>query len=183
MKKGSVGLAVLGWLLFNICSHAQEAPPAPAAAQVRTTALDAFVKQDSFNDVKLSPTGEFYAVSVPLEDRTVLVILRRSDLKQTGMFSMRGKTHVANFWWVNRDTVVIALGEKSGGLEQPVITGELASTRADGTDQRKLVTMDRGDAIDPRWSPDGSRIAFVHIPDALIYVVNADGGGVKRVSR
>lgn len=138
MKKGSFGLAVLGWLLFNIGSHAQEVPPAPSAAQTGTTSLDAFVKQDSFNDVKLSPTGEFYAVSVPLEDRTVLVILRRSDLKQTGMFNMRGKTHVANFWWVNNDTVVIALGEKLGGIEQPVITGELASTRADGTDQRMI---------------------------------------------
>jgi Tol biopolymer transport system component len=45
--------------------------------------------------------------------------------------------------------------------------------------------MPRGDAVDPRWSPDGSRIAFVHMPDgmngdaALICVVNADGTALR----
>jgi Tol biopolymer transport system component len=66
---------------------------------------------------------------------------------------------------------------------------ELYVMSADGSDQKKLVTMERGDAIDPRWSPDGSRIAFVHMPDGMngeeraIYVVNADGSGLKKISR
>jgi Tol biopolymer transport system component len=49
--------------------------------------------------------------------------------------------------------------------------------------------MERGDAIDPRWSPDGSRIAFVHMPDGMngevraIFVVNGDGTGLQRLSK
>ena len=66
---------------------------------------------------------------------------------------------------------------------------ELYVMKADGSDQRKLLTLERGDAIDPRWSPDGSRIAFVHMPEGMngeeraIYLVNADGTGVKKISR
>ena len=64
---------------------------------------------------------------------------------------------------------------------------ELFTMNADGSDQKKLPTMERGDAVDPRWSPDGSKIAFVHLPDgmngraAIVCTVNADGTGVRRL--
>ena len=66
---------------------------------------------------------------------------------------------------------------------------ELFVMNADGSDQRKLLTMERGDAIDPRWSPDGSRIVFVQMPvgmngqERAIHVVNADGTGLRRLSK
>ena len=49
---------------------------APACAQVD---LDAYLRRDRYERMKISPTGEFIAVTVPLEDRTVLAILRLSD--------------------------------------------------------------------------------------------------------
>lgn len=133
MKLFNMIATVATLLVAPLYTHAAGTGTGPAPV-----ALDAFIKQDKFNQIKLSPTGEYYAVSVPLEDRTVLVVLRRSDLKQTGMFNMRGKTHVADFWWVNDERVVIALGEKQGGLDQPVLTGELVATNADGTRQEML---------------------------------------------
>lgn len=132
-------VVALAFLAMPFGLAAQESRMDTAVATPATAVpLDAFIKQDSFNTIKLSPTGEYYAVSVPLEDRTVLVILRRSDLKQVGMFNMRGKTHAANFWWVNDERIVIALGEKQGGLDQPVLTGELVATNADGTRQQMV---------------------------------------------
>lgn len=37
--------------------------------------------------------------------------------------------------------------------------------------------------LDPRWSPDGQRIAFArwHLPNDGLYIMNADGGGAQRV--
>jgi len=38
--------------------------------------------------------------------------------------------------------------------------GEIFTMKADGSDQRVLVSMPGQSAIDPRWSPDGARIVF-----------------------
>lgn len=123
---------VCGWLAAAALCAAQS----PAGGSKAEVPLDAFIKQDSFKGMKISPTGEYYAVSVPLEDRTVLTILRRADLKQTGFFNMRGKTHVMDFSWVSDDTVLISLGEKQGGLDEPRPTGELVTVKADGSGQK-----------------------------------------------
>ena len=64
---------------------------------------------------------------------------------------------------------------------------EIFTMNADGSDQKRLVSMDRGDAVDPRWSPDGSTIAFVHLPDgmkgsaAIICTVDADGTALRHL--
>jgi TolB protein len=50
---------------------------------------------------------------------------------------------------------------------------ELFTATAGGETQQMLVSMPAGDAVDPRWSPDGRYIAFVHVP----------GGGAADVSR
>jgi TolB protein len=64
---------------------------------------------------------------------------------------------------------------------------EIYVMNADGSDQRRIVSMPEGDAIDPRWSPDGSRIVFVHLPggmqgeERIVCLANADGTGVRRL--
>jgi Tol biopolymer transport system component len=64
---------------------------------------------------------------------------------------------------------------------------EIFTMNADGSDQTRLVSMDAGDAVDPRWSPDGSQIAFVHLPEgmngsaAIICTVNADGTALRHL--
>jgi TolB protein len=64
-----------------------------------------------------------------------------------------------------------------------------------GTEQQRLVTMPSGGAIDPRWSPDGSRIVFVQVSETtplepqkpnhnrVIYTVDLASGKVTRLSR
>ena len=108
----------------------------PAASAVD---VQAYVKKDSFNDIKLSPNGDYYAATVTLEDRTALMILRRSDNKLTANFRMGRNTHVADFWWVNPERVVIGMAEKFGALDKPQPTGELYAINADGTQPDILI--------------------------------------------
>ena len=58
--------------------------------------------------------------------------------------------------------------------------GDVHTIRADGTGARVLLRK----AHSPAWSPDGSRLAFVSARsgDEEIYVANADGSGVRRLT-
>ena len=99
----------------------------PVQAQVD---LDAFLKQNAFDDLEISPTGEYYAATLPREDSTGLLILRRSDNKITATFSAGRNGHVDQFFWVGDHRVVLSINQKLGTVDTPYSTGELFSLDA-----------------------------------------------------
>lgn len=111
MKRFVFSLAVSVGLMFSATAMAVD--------------VQGFVKKDKFNDIKISPTGEYLAATVPLQDRTVLAVIRRSDNKLMGNFGLGKNTHVSRFVWVNPDRVLIGIAEKFGSLDQPIETGEI----------------------------------------------------------
>jgi dipeptidyl aminopeptidase/acylaminoacyl peptidase len=56
--------------------------------------------------------------------------------------------------------------------------GHTLSVNPDGTDLHEL--SDGAFDVEPAWSPEGDRIAFAR--DALIYVMNADGTGLRKLT-
>jgi len=50
-----------------------------AQAAANTVDIAAFVKRDGFDDIEISPTGEYYAARVPGENSSALMIVRRAD--------------------------------------------------------------------------------------------------------
>ena len=123
-------LAICMAAFFSNVLVAQTAPQIP---------VEDFLKRDVFGTLRLSPNGEYIAATVPLEDRTSLVILRRSDMKQTGYVTLPSKTHVGDFYWVNAKRILFSIAEKQGQLNQPRGTGEIYGVNADGTGQGALV--------------------------------------------
>ncbi len=101
----------------------------PAGAAVD---LGQFVRKDEFNEIKISPSGEYYAATVPLENGTALTLFRRADLKGIGGFRPRRDAHVNGFEWVSDDRVLISIAEKFGMLDQPQPTGEIYTLDALG---------------------------------------------------
>lgn len=105
--------------------------PAVAAA----VDVAAYVKRDQFEEIKISPDGDFYAATVPMEDRTVLVVLNRTDNEIVTTFNTGRNTEVADFVWVNARQLIVSTAEKFGLMDQPRLTGELyrvdSSGRAD----------------------------------------------------
>jgi dipeptidyl aminopeptidase/acylaminoacyl peptidase len=112
----------MAWLLAALLVAA------PAAA----VNIDAFVERAAFDDIKISPNGDYLAATVPLEDRTVLVFLKRADNSVHGSFNLGRNKHVAGFWWVTDERVVISGAEKIGAHNQPRATGDLFAVDADG---------------------------------------------------
>ena len=113
---------------------------APALAQVD---LDAYLKQDRYEEVKISPTGEYLAVTIPLEDRTALAIMRRSDKTITAKAIGGEHSLVDDFWWANDERVVVAMAQRLGTQDAPYATGELHAVNADGS-KGMLLASPRG---------------------------------------
>ena len=55
---------------------------------------------------------------------------------------------------------------------------------ADGKNEKRLLSR-QGHDVQPTWSPDGTRIAFVAAGDGNneVYLMNSDGTGLLRVTR
>jgi len=125
-----------------------------ASPAARAVDVQAFIKKDTFENIKLSPDGDYYAATVPLEDRTVLVILSRSGNKLVGNFSTGENTAVASFDWVNPDRVIVGMAMKYGALAAPQMTGDLYAVSASGSSPEILVGQhvkgDPGTLIKPK---------------------------------
>jgi len=111
----------------------------PGVAGAADVDLDKFLRRDSFTDLKLSPNGEYYAATVPLEKSTAVAILRVDDGQIVGRFVPPDNNHARRFDWVSGDRVLIELAQKLGSLDMPTVTGELYSLRANTTSGQLLV--------------------------------------------
>ena len=114
--------------------------------------LAPFVEDDGFRDIKISPTGEYFAATMPHGDTTAIGVIRWTDRSIVGSYRLPRNTHIADFWWANDDRLVFALAERFGARDYPSLTGELYAMNADGSRAQLLV----GWRV--RGTPTGTRI-------------------------
>ena len=89
---------------------------APVVAQVD---VEAYLKRDRYERMKISPTGEYMAVTVPLEERTALAVLRLSDMTMTAKAIAGENSLVDDFWRANDERVVVAMAQRLGRPDAP----------------------------------------------------------------
>lgn len=127
-----VRAALLSAVAFSVWGATWAADPA-------VLRVEDVVRHDDFGDARLSPGGDYLAISVPLDDRTALAVVRLADGKRIGVVQHGRNTHVAEFEWAGPERLVYALGERYGELKAPQPTGELYAVDADGKHQELLV--------------------------------------------
>lgn len=130
--------------------------------------VSAFVKRDQFKTIQISPKGDYYAATVPLEDRTILVVMRRSDNKVTTSFALGRNTHVDGFAWVNPERLLISVSEKMGALAEPRGTGEIYAINAQGGGAEILVGQRvQGNGLGTKIQPRKVEMVAARLVDDL----------------
>lgn len=79
--------------------------------------VEDFFKDPEFTDVSLSPKGTYLAVSVPRADRTILAILKTSDMSVKGSFDYGENRHIDNVAWVSDERFMMSLFEQTGRFD------------------------------------------------------------------
>ena len=133
MTRWMRGVYLCAWLV-GVCA----ATYGTDAVAANTIDLAPYLRQAQYQQAKISPKGDYYAVITPLEDRTALAVVRRSDNVPTAKIVGRRDSVVENFWWANDERIVVSLASKRGSRDEPVSIGELHAVNADGSNARLL---------------------------------------------
>ncbi len=117
----------------------------PATAAAAPTIQD-FVKHPTYSGVKISPTGEYLAMTVDHGDVDVLAVLRTKDLSLVKVNQLPDQQSVGSFYWTSPERLIFTSHKKFGRYASPFSTGDWFGVNADGSQPRVLVSrMTSGD--------------------------------------
>lgn len=135
---GALTCLALATCATPLYAQAPTEAPAPKTQAGVIPLLD-FVKNAEAAEMQISPTGNYLALTVPLEEGgTVLYVIDRASMKLSA--TVRGGNHsvIDRFWWVNDTRLVASVAEQLGGVAQPQPNGELYAVNADGSGSMQL---------------------------------------------
>ncbi len=113
---------------------------ATAQAQAATApSIEDFVRHPTYSGVKISPNGEYLAMTVDRGDQDVLTVLRTKDLSVVKINQLPDKKSVGSFYWTSPERLLFNAVRKLGKYEQPFGTGEWFAVNADGSQPRPLI--------------------------------------------
>lgn len=129
--------------------------------------IEEFIRKDRFQSVRISPKGTYVAATVPVDDKTVLVVLKPGQEKPISHFNLRGKSHVMDFAWANDERLLFTVGIKDGMLEEPVPQGEIWGMDADGGNAKILAGWQNADSTSGRTGGRAREPVFAMLVDSL----------------
>lgn len=106
---------------------------------------ETFFRMNTVEDVRLSPDGRHLAMLFPGEDNAALRIVNIDSGEVEASFATRSRTGIAAFHWATEQRIVIATQRFLGGLEEPVLTGEVFGLNIDNTRKFQMVGPGVGD--------------------------------------
>lgn len=114
-----------------------------AMTHAGTVSLADLARHPQYQQVKISPDGKYLAATAVVKGQTVLALIRLAD-KQGKLVRPREGDDVTQFWWASSTRVLYAVGERVGGYDAPLATGELFAVNADGNGAETLYGYRRG---------------------------------------
>ncbi len=111
-----------------------------------------FARHPKFRAAKISPDGQYLAVTGTVDDKTMLGLVHLADMKTVNINPHR-REDVNDFWWVAPDRVMYTVAVHFGSIVNPSGTGELFTVKADGSESNiifglRVSSIVTGSAID-----------------------------------
>lgn len=135
---GSVAGILLGASLqFPAASSAESTSVADEESDL--VPLEVFAANPTYENIKVSPTGEYLAATFfNPEDVTEskLVVLDIQNLEVTAIAHVRGLDFISNFFWANDERIVGQIAQKVSWQDQPFLTGDMVSMNWNGKRKR-----------------------------------------------
>jgi dipeptidyl aminopeptidase/acylaminoacyl peptidase len=97
--------------------------------------LTDFARHARYENVKISPRGDYLAAAAMVKGKRVLSLIRLADMKGVNI-DAHDPDEVADFWWIEDHRIVYSIAERFEYLDVPLRTGELYAADADGGGRR-----------------------------------------------
>ena len=101
--------------------------------------LEIFAKQAQYKSIKLSPDGKHFAATVPMANKTSLVIITKENMQLKSSFSFAENEHIGKFYWATNQRLVYTKRYKTSSRELKWSKGELFAANIDGSNILQLI--------------------------------------------
>lgn len=128
--------------------------------------IEEFVRHPAYSGVRISPNGEFLAMTVDRGEQDVLAVLRTQDLKLLKLNQLPDGQSVGAFYWVGPERLMFTGVRKLGSYAAPFGTGEWFGVNADGSQARPLIFYGTRDATQRSKTVSGQSFSMLDpLPD------------------
>lgn len=128
--------------------------------------IEEFVRHPAYSGVRISPTGEYLAMTVDRGEQDVLAVLSTKDLKLIKINQLPDGQSVGAFYWVGPQRLMFTGVRKLGSYAAPFGTGEWFGVNADGSETRPLIFYGTRDATQRSKTVSGRSFAMLDpLPD------------------
>lgn len=100
--------------------------------------IDDLLKRAEFDNVQISPTGEYLALTATLDDRSVMVITRRDDRSITTSLNPGHDGFIDAISWVSDERVVVSWSRRLRSVAQPYAMPALHTVDVHGRGRREF---------------------------------------------
>ncbi len=97
-----------------------------------TVSFDDLARHPQYQQVKISPDGQYIAATAVVKDRTVLAVIRLADM-QGFTLEQHDIADIVDFWWASSTRILYTQGVHDSNYDVPLIDGQIYAINADGS--------------------------------------------------
>ena len=135
-----------------------------------------FFKDPEFTSASLSPTGEYFTISVPRGDRTLLAAFRTADMELVGKWDYGADNHIEQVRWVNDDRFFMYVSKKDGRFDFRVGTPDVYASNVDGTKRADIVHGGYYQIVNMLWDDPEHVLVQRSVDSAFLFKLNVYDG-------